>query len=68
MLMNEKMRTFDLPPGFDNVTSKTDSQNVSSETYDSNLEVVFTEKNDPGNKIKLSFRNTSFFRKSNHAV
>ena len=40
----EKIRTLDLPWEIYNITSKTASQNLSSETHDPNHEAVYTNK------------------------
>ena len=43
-ITNEKIRTNDLPLKANIVSSNMQSQNLSSETCDSNLEVMFTQK------------------------
>ena len=49
--------------------TKLEPQNLSSETYDSNPEIMFTKTNDPNNGIKPHIRiHCNFCHKSNHSV
>ena len=65
----EKVRTLDQPLEIINVTSKLESHNLSTETYDPNPEIVFTQKTDPNNNSKPQFRYfCKYCLKPNHSV
>ena len=55
--------------GNQKLTSKLESQNISSEIYDSNRELSLTHSIDPSNKNKPKLRKIFiYYRKSNHFV
>ena len=55
-ITNETSRILGLPPENNNVNSKLESQNLSTETYHSNPGVMFTQKIDPNNESKPQYR------------
>ena len=68
-IKNEKNRTLALPLENINVTSKLESQNLSSEIYDSNSEVMLTQVNDQENETKNQFlKYCNYCHKANHSV
>ena len=50
----ENIRTFDLRLEIDYLISKLESQKVSSETYDPNPEIMFTQTTDPNKLTSIS--------------
>ena len=52
----EKIRNLGLPLEFDIVTSKLNSQVLSTENFDQISEIMFTQKTDPTNKKEHQFR------------
>ena len=55
-ITNERIRTLVLPLIIINVTSKLESQNLFSQKYDSNLDFMMTQTQEPNNKITPHFR------------
>ena len=68
-ITNEKVRNLDLPLEIINVTSKLESQSLSTATYDPNPKLMFTETTDPNNRSKhQSWKYYRYYRNSNHSV
>ena len=55
-ITKEKIRTLELPLEIIKLTSKLDSQNLSTETCDPNPEIMFTQTTDPNSKSTPQFR------------